>query len=892
MKKRIKALLMVFVMVLTMFASLVANPEVAKAEDLVLKLHYERPDGKYDDWSVWFWEVGGEGNAYEFVEEDGEMVATKTVSPAATEVGYIVRLGEWEAKDVGEDQFIDVSKYISGTVHMYVKSGEKGCEIVLGEDAKEGTKVVSAVYSEKTVVVKTSAALENYEDVFEVKCGEDTVEYEGVTDEGKNKYVIELNEEFDLAASYSLTFEGNEYHIVMPDYYSTSDFEAEFTYEGDDLGATWTKDKTDFRVWAPTASKVVLNLYESGTEGTDDLIESIDMTSDVNGTWVASKDGDLNGVYYTYSVTVNGTTKEACDPYARTTGVNGKRAMVIDLESTNPKGWDKDENPNKDLTINDAVIYELHVRDLSSDENSGIENTGKFLGLTEHGTKTPSGVSTGIDHIKELGITHLHIMPSYDFGSVDESKTDSDQFNWGYDPVNYNVPEGSYSTDPFNGEVRVSEMKQMVQSLHNDDISVVMDVVYNHVYNAEDFCFNQIVPEYFSRVDENGKYSNGSGCGNDTATERAMVKKYIVDSVNYWVEEYHIDGFRFDLVGLIDTETINEIMDTVHEEHPDVIFYGEGWTMSTTMTKEGYTLCTQQNSSEVPGFSFFSDTIRDGLKGNVFDDHAIGYVSGAVDIENTIKYCWMGLAAPWCKNPTQCINYASCHDNLTVFDRLQTSRPDASLEDLIKMNNLAAAVYMTAEGTPFIMSGEEMLRTKVNEDGTLNSNSYASPDSVNSLKWDTLDDEAYNNVFEYYKGLIAFRKEHAALRFTTKEQVMENVSVVDGLDPGVLAFDVKGGKEANGEKADAIYVVFNANDEEKTIDLPEGKWNVYINGEKAGTKVLDTVEGTVTVDAISALVLVQESPSVSPVVIILIVIAVLAVAGIAFVVTRKKCTTK
>lgn len=243
-------------------------------------------------------------------------------------------------------------------------------------------------------------------------------------------------------------------------------------------------------------------------------------------------------------------------------------------------------------------------------------------------------------------------------------------------------------------------------------------------------------------------------------------------------------------------------------------------------------------------------------------------------------------------NPTQCINYASCHDNLTVFDRLQTSRPDASLEDLIKMNNLAAAVYMTAEGTPFIMSGEEMLRTKVNEDGTLNSNSYASPDSVNSLKWDTLDDEAYNNVFEYYKGLIAFRKEHAALRFTTKEQVMENVSVVDGLDPGVLAFDVKGGKEANGEKADAIYVVFNANDEEKTIDLPEGKWNVYINGEKAGTKVLDTVEGTVTVDAISALVLVQESPSVSPVVIILIVIAVLAVAGIAFVVTRKKCTTK
>ena len=504
--------------------------------------------------------------------------------------------------------------------------------------------------------------------------------------------------------------------VDLMEYYGSEAFESEYTYEGNDLGATWTKDATTFRVWAPTADTVSVNLYQSGTEGTDDLIESIAMTADVNGTWIVTKEGDLNGTYYTYTATIDGVASEACDPYAKTTGVNGRRAMVIDMQSTNPEGWDKDKNPNADLTINDAIIYELHVRDLGTDPSSGITNVGKFLSLTEHGTKTPGGKTTGVDHMKDLGITHLHILPMYDYASVDESNSEG-VFNWGYDPMNYNVPEGSYSTDPYNGEVRVKETKQMIHSLHNDGISVIMDVVYNHVYDAENFCFNKLVPQYFSRV-INGIYSNGSACGNDTASERSMVKKYIVDSVLYWAEEYHMDGFRFDLVGLIDTETINAVIEEVHKVRPDIIFYGEGWTMNTHLTKEGYDLTTQTNSELVPGFAFFNDTLRDGLKGKISKNTDKGYVTGAKGYAYTIQSCFIATARGWCENPTQTINYASCHDNNTLFDRLQESRKKASFEELVKMNNLTAAIYMTAQGVPFLQAGEEILRSKELEDGT------------------------------------------------------------------------------------------------------------------------------------------------------------------------------
>ena len=861
MKRRIKAFLMAMVMVFSMIVSTLSGVTVAKAdEDLIIKLHYNRPDGNYEDWDVWMWpNGGGDGTGIALNEENGDMVGTYTVPAGAGEIGYIVRFGgsAWSAKDVDMDQFIDVSIYTAGTLHVYVESGVQG-HTIDDSQAKQGTKLAYAKYDCETITVKISGNHTDADlDTFKVKGQEGEI---AVTERtgSAGTYRLKLAAEMNITKTYTISYVGQTYTITMPDFYSTRDFENKYTYTGNDLGATWTKDATTFRLWAPTAEEVRVKLYQTGTAGANDLIKSVEMKTDVNGTWVATVTGDLNGTYYTYEVLVGGKYVEACDPYARTTGVNGDRAMVIDLDSTDPEGWANDKNPNADLTFNDAIIYELHIRDLSSDSSSGITNVGKYLGLTEHGTTTAGGMATGVDHIKELGITHLHLLPVYDYGSVDESKLDKEQFNWGYDPENYNVPEGSYSTDPYNGEVRVKEFKQMVQSLHNDGISVIMDVVYNHVYNAGQFCFNQIVPQYFSRV-SGGVYSQGSGCGNDTASERAMVSKYIVDSVLYWVEEYHIDGFRFDLVGLIDTDTINTIMEEVHKVRPDVVFYGEGWSMSTTVTKPNVQMTTQTNSAAVPGFAFFSDTIRDTLKGSVFDAAGTGFVSGAMGKEMDLMSCYLGLAGSWCKTPAQSINYASCHDNATLWDRLQESRADASKEDLIKMNNLTAAIYMTAEGIPFFQAGEEMLRTKVKPDGTYEHNSYSSPDSINSIKWSTLDNEEYKAVFEYYKGLIAFRKAHPVLRLTNAADVSKYVSTVTGLERNVIGFQFAGGPE--GETASAMYIIFNANNTSTSVTLPEGNWDVYVNGEKAGTEVIETISGTATVGAISALVLVQSAPA-------------------------------
>ncbi len=852
MKKQFLTRLIAMFLALVLALGLFALPAMA-ADGVVIKLHYNRPDGEYADWSVWFWNQGAEGVDTPFAKENGEMVATFTVAPGATSVGFIVRTPDW-GKDVAEDQFIDVAAYTSGTVHVYVESGVKGYTIKLGDDVVSGIKVKSAVYKEGVgIEVAMTGAVADAATAFAVTGPDGAMELSSVTEGDNFVYTLVTAQELDLYASYSLSFAGETYEVQMPNVYSTATFEEMYTYTGNDLGATWTAEKTAFRLWAPTATAVKVNLYQSGTEGTDDLIQQVEMTPDVNGTWVATVEGDLNGTYYTYSVDVDGTTREACDPYARATGVNGKRAMVIDLDSTDPEGWENDTDPHAGNSITDAVIYELHVRDLSIDESSGIVNKGKYLGLIETGTTNANGIPTGLDHIKNLGVTHIHLLPVYDYGSVDESKLDTPQFNWGYDPVNYNVPEGSYSTDPFNGEVRVVEMKQMVKGLHDNGISVIMDVVYNHVYSGDSFCFNQIVPQYFSRVSDAGHYSNGSGCGNDTASERAMVKKYIVDSVLYWADEYHIDGFRFDLVGLIDTETINAVIEEVHKTHPNVIFYGEGWTMSTQVTKEGYTMTTQVNSTQTPQFSFFSDTIRDALKGSVFNNTEAGYLSNVNGKAVTVAKCFFG-AASWCKSPTQTINYASCHDNMSLFDRLTLSNPDATMEDLVRMNNLAAVIYMTSQGTPFFQAGEEMLRSKPLGDGTFDHNSYRSPDSVNSLKWDNLNDPVYQDVYNYYQGVIAFRQAHPALRMTSAEDVNAHITEIACADGNVLAFHIASG--ANGENND-LFVVFNPRPESTTVTLPEGEWTIYINGEDAGTTALGTASGDLEVAPISAMVLVK-----------------------------------
>ena len=637
----------------------------------------------------------------------------------------------------------------------------------------------------------------------------------------------------------------------MHDLYSSAAFEEKYTYGGHDLGATWAPGKTTFRVWAPTAEEVTINLYRSGTPSTDDLLAQIHMRPDVNGTWVAERVGDLNGIYYTYLVLVDGHICEAGDPYAKTTGVNGERAMIINMEGTNPEGWDTDTDPNAGIAVTDAFLYELHVRDLSMHRSAKIRNKGKFLGLTETGTRTKSGMPTGLDHIKSMGITHLHLLPVFDYGFTDESRRNP-QFNWGYDPVNFNVPEGSYASDPFNGAVRVKEMKQMVKALHDNGISVVMDVVYNHVYEALDYSFNKIVPNYFSRVDSYGTFSNGSCCGNDTASERSMVRKYIVDSVNYWADEYHIDGFRFDLVGLIDVQTLNEIVQTVHKKHPNVIFYGEGWTMNTQLTKPNVELAVQGNSVKTPGFAYFSDTIRDLLRGSVFYSDQPGFAGGAHCDKRELERCFMGMS-DWAAQPCQSVNYVSCHDNNTLLDRLALAAPEAPMDVLIRMNNLSAAFTMLSQGIPFMQAGEEMLRTKPGKKGGFDENSYRSPDKVNSIKWEDLDKKEYQENVAFYQGLIRFRKAHPALRLQTRDEVVKKVHPIPCENEHMVAFYIDDSEED-------ILVIFNADTSPVIKNLPVGHWNVNIQGNKAGTEALEVLTETVTVAPISAMVLTRKKP--------------------------------
>ena len=639
----------------------------------------------------------------------------------------------------------------------------------------------------------------------------------------------------------------------MSEVFSSPDFEAKYTYHSRDLGATWSPSETLFKLWAPTADHAAVRLYRTGNPDAKDLIAELPMEPSVNGTWELRKAGDLNGIYYTFVVTIGAYTAEACDPYAKTTGVNGMRAMVIDMASTNPDGWELDADPNGDLNFTDAVIYELHVRDLSIDPSSGIHNKGKFLGVIETGTTTPSGIPTGLDHMKNLGITHLHLLPVYDYGSVDETRLDQPQFNWGYDPTNFNTPEGSYSTDPYNGAVRVREMKQMVKGLHDNGISVIMDVVYNHVYEAKDFCFNKLVPMYFSRVTD-GVISNGSGCGNDTASERSMVHKYIVDSVCYWADEYHIDGFRVDLVGLLDVDTINDLVAAVHERHPNVVFYGEGWSMPTGITKD-CKLATQLNSPLTPGFAYFNDTIRDSLRGSTFFSDALGFVTGASDMVEKLEGCFRGLPA-WCQDPTQTINYISCHDNNTLLDRISLAVPDHSFEDRIRMNRLGAVFYMTSQGVPFMQAGEEMLRSKPDPKGGYVENSFKSSDRINSIKWNLLDAKPYRDTYEYYRGLIAFRKAHPVLRMTSAYEILSHVVPVQCENPLMTAFHISG--DVPGETARELFLVFNASDTAESIALPEGSWNLCINAEKASTEALAVASGTIEIPAICAMVFVKE----------------------------------
>ncbi|MBQ8517975.1 MAG: type I pullulanase [Agathobacter sp.] len=636
------------------------------------------------------------------------------------------------------------------------------------------------------------------------------------------------------------------------------------TYNGNDLGAVYSKQNTHFRLWAPTAERVQICFYATGDGG--EAVEVKDMQPDEGGTWVYAKSGDLHQLYYTYLVTVNGQEQETNDPYGKATGVNGKRSMVVNLEKTNPEGFEDDHGPEvKKWT--DIVVYELSVLDTTSAENSGVVNKGKYIGLTETGTKTPEGIPTGLDHILDLGVTHVQIMPSYDFGSIDESKPEEPQYNWGYDPINYNVPEGSFSTDPFHGEVRIKEYKEMVQSFHKHGLGVIMDVVYNHTYDIENNCFQKCVPDYYYRITEDGEYSDASACGNEVASDHPMVRKFIIDSLKYWVSEYHIDGFRFDLMGVLDIETMNQAAVELKKINPSIIIYGEGWTggPSTIPDEERALKC---NVPALVDVGAFSDDIRDAVRGDVFIEEEIGFISGRQNMENDIRYSVVGATrhpevdydayeyseGPWAKNPVDIVNYVSCHDNLTLWDKISVSCPKATREEKLAMNRLATAMVFTAQGIPFFLSGEEFARTKPIE-GTdkVAENSYNLPFYTNVMRYESVEEN--RELYEYYKGLIAFRKAHEGLRFGTTEEVQKALHFVDGMPKNVVAFTIKTDEET-------IFVAYNANKKAVKIDLPEkAEWQICVDNDKASKDALRTLtaqDAKVEVQGVACLVAVME----------------------------------
>ena len=632
-------------------------------------------------------------------------------------------------------------------------------------------------------------------------------------------------------------------------------------YTGNDLGAVYSPKMTRFKVWAPEAESVKLNLYKQG-EG-DNLIEQHIMKKSANGTYVFEKQGDCNGIYYTYTVVNHGEEQEAVDPYTKAAGVNGQRGMVINLAKTNPQGFELDGYRNPEH-ITDAIIYEGSVRDFTMDESSGVFHNGKFLGLTEANTTNHFGEATALDYISGLGVTHVQILPAFDFETVDE-KNQKAQYNWGYDPDNYNVPEGSYAVSPYDGAVRIQEMKQMVLALHSRGIGVIMDVVFNHTYRRDDSNLQKIVPGYYYRSDETG-YTNGSGCGNEVASDRPMVQKLIVDSLIYWAKEYHIDGFRFDLMGVLDIDTMNVIAERLKEIRPDIYLYGEGWNGGPSSLAEEKR-AFKASAKKMPGIGMFNDDIRDTIKGSVFYDDHLGFVNGGTHLENALRYGITGAVAhpqvdydaygsrPWAKEPGQSINYVSCHDNYTLWDKLSVSCPEASEEKKKAMNRLCAAIVFTSQGVPFIQAGEEFLRSKpLPEKKGFAENSYNMPDAVNSIKWDNIHE--YPDMIAYYKGLMALRKAHSVFRMQSEAEMTQNLCFLSDTPENVVAYLLKG--KGADDTPENILVIFNGNDEEILYNLPEGKWKILVDDKTAGADGKKNISEKADVEPLSALVLEKE----------------------------------
>jgi len=626
-------------------------------------------------------------------------------------------------------------------------------------------------------------------------------------------------------------------------------------YEGSDLELTYSAQGSKFCVWAPTASQVKLLLYDKGNEG--GAYETLDMDRSEQGTWALKVNDDLKGKFYTFQIKINDKwMEETPGIWVKATGANGRRAAIIDFAETNPTGWENDVRPPlKNFT--DIVLYETHIRDFSVSPNSGMKYKGKFLAFTERGTKNSAGEATGIDHLKELGITHVHLLPAFDFASIDETKLKEPKYNWGYDPLNYNVPEGSYSTNPNNPVTRIKEFKQMVQSLHSSGIRVIMDVVYNHTAAGKNSHFNLLVPGYFYRMNADSTWSNASGCGNEMASERAMMRKFIVESVVYWATEYHVDGFRFDLMGILDIETMNAVRAALDKIDRTIFVYGEGWTAGPSPLAEAKR-AVKKNAKELDNIAVFSDDIRDALKGSWMHSQIPGFVSGTDSLEESIKFGVVGSTqhdsidyskllyskAPYVNNPTQIINYVSCHDDMCLVDKLRESRPqNATDEELVRFNKLAQTVVFTSQGVPFIMPVKNYIAIRKVFTILINHR-------IQSTKLIGILKRLTKIFLNTYKGLIALRKAHAAFRIPTREMVQQHLKFINTRIPNVVAFMLT--NHVNDEVWKDILVIYNGNRKSVAVQIPEGEWDLVCHDGQINLNGISHIDNTTFVVAPSS----------------------------------------
>ncbi|MGN4705317.1 type I pullulanase [Bacillus cereus group sp. MYBK194-1] len=838
-------LLLTLIIMLSSVFSFQSVKAVSNSKTTEIIIHYKEKLGNTKDWNLWLWGENANGTSYEFTGEDefGKYAKIK-IDGDYNRVGFIVRTNEWE-KD-GGDRWIENIK--DGRAEVWILSGDE--KVYNSKPSSDLSIQKATIDSFNEITVTTNVP-------FHIK--EKKIEIEGIkiknitpydTNSGDitNKVKIITEQKIDLKQTYKVKIENlADTNTEIGKVIRSEEFDNLFYYGGNDLGNTYTPQHTKFRLWAPTASEAKLVTYKNWN---DKIGAEINMQQGEKGTWTAELKGNQKGLFYTYKVKIGDKWTEAVDPYVRAASVNGDKGAVVNLEETNPKKWKANKKP-KFKNPEDAIIYELHVRDLSIQPESGIKQKGKYLGVTEKGTKGPEGVKTGLDHIKDLGVTHVQFLPIFDYASVNEETLNEPQYNWGYDPKNFNVPEGSYSTNPYEPTVRITELKQMVQTLHDNNLRVVMDVVYNHMYNAAESNFHKLVPGYYYRYNEDGTFANGTGVGNDTASERKMMRKFMIDSVTYWAKEYNLDGFRFDLMGIHDYETMNKIRKAVNQIDPSIILHGEGWDLNTPLAAE--LKANQKNAEKMKGIAHFNDNIRDGLKGSVFEEKENGFINGKENMEDRIK---KGITAgidydtnsSTYQDPEQVLTYVEAHDNHTLWDKLELTNPGDSEEMRKQMHKLSSSILLTSQGIPFLHAGQEFMRTKYGDH-----NSYKSPDSINQMDW--LRRATFNNEVDYMKGLIELRKKYSAFRMTSAEQIKTHVSFIDA-PKNTVAYTI------GGNKNEYFTVAHNANREAVEITLPsKGPWKVLVDSKQAGSKPLYVVhDNKIKVPALSSFVLKTEKP--------------------------------